>query len=127
MPVITIQDASLQGVQATWHLEVQGEVSSLREVIRSRIYQEVSEFNAQQRMSLVGLVQSDQISEPVRLDWEEHYRQALQGFHDQRYLVLVDQRQIIELDKPLLLTEMTNLQFFQLFSPTNPGCCLSHW
>jgi hypothetical protein len=124
MPTIAIYDDAMQSVQPAWRLNIQAEVSSLREIIRSRIYQEVSEYNARKRSELIGLIQSEpQISAPMTIDWEEPYKQAIQGFSQQRYIVQIDQHQIVELDKPIMLTEATEVHFFQLVPMWHPKLC----
>jgi hypothetical protein len=125
MPTITIQDETFNRTQPAWKLKIQEDVSSLREIIRSRVYQSVSEYNARQRRDLLGLVLSDpQISEPIPLDWEEQYQQALQDFSKRRFIVLVNGCQIIDLDKSLHLSEATAIWFF-LLAPlaSRPFCC----
>ena len=118
MPTITIQDETFNRTQPAWKLKIQEDVSSLREIIRTRVYQSVSEYNARQRrdllcLVLLGLVLSDpQISEPIPLDWEEQYQQALQDFSKRRFIVLVDGCQIIDLDKSLHLSKATAIRFF---------------
>ncbi|GCF08665.1 hypothetical protein [Dictyobacter arantiisoli] len=48
MPTITIKDESLQGtLQPSWQLDIKEEQSTLREIIRCRILQDVSFYNDQ--------------------------------------------------------------------------------
>jgi len=125
MPTITIQNGTTLGTQFTWKLNIQEDISNLREIIRSHVYQGVSEYNALKRRDLIGLVLSDpQISEPVQLDWEEQYKLALQSFSKRHYLVLVDGCQITDLDKSLQITEATNIQFFLLAPLVSQPICL---
>lgn len=50
MATITIVDESTMAQKHTWTLDILEESLSLRELIRRRIYQEVTEFNAKQSL-----------------------------------------------------------------------------
>ncbi len=117
MLTITILDEFTQPAQSPWQLDIQTEETSLREILRSRIYQEVSAYNTRQSGQLfAGLVQAEpQTDEPVTLDWESHYEQALQAFNRRSYIVLVDQWQIVQLDEPIHLHPTSTVRFFKLF------------
>jgi hypothetical protein len=125
MVTITIQNGNTPDTQYIWQLHIQEDVSNLREIIRSYIYQGVSEYNALKRRDLIGLVLSDPlISEPMQLDWEEQYQQALQSFGKRHYLVLVDGYQITDLDKSLQITRATKIQFFLLAPLVSQPICM---
>jgi hypothetical protein len=57
MTTITIVDESTLGEKRSWNLDLLNETVSLRELIRRRIYQEVTEYNARQSGFFCGLVQ----------------------------------------------------------------------
>ncbi len=57
MTTITIVDESTFGERHTWSLDFLDETVNLRELIRRRIYQEVTEYNAREAGYFRGLVQ----------------------------------------------------------------------
>jgi hypothetical protein len=60
MTTITISDESTLGEKRAWQLDILEETMTLAELIRRRIYQEVTEYNARQVGQFYGLVQPTQ-------------------------------------------------------------------
>ena len=94
---------------------------TLRDLIRVRVQQEVKRFNETESEPFLGLVQpeeSERILNGVRerpvLDWEQQYAKAITAFKGNGFLVLLDDRQIDDLDETLHLTERSNLTFLKL-------------
>lgn len=120
MPTITLQDASLQDQhQSPWQMDIFEEQSTLREILRSRIYQEVSEYHAKKRSQALCLitprpVEPQQADATPPVDWQIHYEQAITAFQKRRYLVLINGRQITELDASIHLTNQTTITFLKL-------------
>ena len=82
MATVTITDESTLGEKRSWDLDILEETITLAELIRRRIYQEVTEYNARQVGYYYGLVQPTeaeralngyQMKTPRRLDWEAQY------------------------------------------------------
>jgi hypothetical protein len=93
----------------------------LREIIRLRVQQEVDRFNHAESEVFLGLVQpeeTERLLNPVRqrrvLDWEKQYATALAAFQRNGFLVLVDDRQIADLDETIRLTAQTKVAFLKL-------------
>lgn len=123
MTSITIIDESTMGQKQTWSLDILEETLPLREIIRRRIYQEVTEFNARQSLYFRGLVQpsdterslnSYRLKKAQKIDWEAQYQHATEAFKRHGYIVLVDERQIDNLDAPIALRAGTEVTFFKL-------------
>ncbi len=119
MPTVTIKDISLQGPQSSWQLDIDEEQNTLHEVIRSRIYQEVSEYNARRRKQLLCLIPptphcSDPADAVAPLDWQVHYEQAIKAFEQKRYIVLIDERQVTELDRLIQFSAHSTVTFLKL-------------
>jgi hypothetical protein len=119
MPAITINDTLLQGPQSSWQLDILEEQSTLREVIRSRIYQEISEYNASKRTQFLNFSSpkpscqypSDATS---TLDWQVYYKHAITTFEQRSYIVLIDERQVSDLDRPIQLSAHSTITFLKL-------------
>src|ERR1700736_3105855 len=94
---------------------------TLRELIRLRVQQEVARFNAMERDEFHGLIQpeeSERILNGVRErplpDWEKQFAKAITAFKGNGFLVLINDRQITDLDEPLHLTAQSQITFLKL-------------
>lgn len=123
MTTITIIDESTAGEKRAWSLDFLDETVNLRELIRRRIYQEVTEYNAKQSGYFQGLVQpteAERILNGFRLktahkvDWQAQYERAIEAFTRHGYIVLVDKKQVDDLDVPIELRADTEVTFFKL-------------
>jgi hypothetical protein len=123
MTTITIVDESTIGERHTWSLDFLDETVSLRELIRRRIYQEVTEYNAREVGYFRGLVQPTDVERTLngsrlksghRLDWRTQYEKAIEAFTRRGYLVLVNDRQVADLDASVDLHAGTEVTFFKL-------------
>jgi hypothetical protein len=94
---------------------------TLRELIRVFVQQEAKRFNEAGSEVFRGLVQpdaSERILNGVRerpvLDWEKQFDKAIAAFKGNGFLVLLDERQITDLDETLHLTPESQLTFLKL-------------
>ncbi|GAT67754.1 hypothetical protein HS048_04825 [Planomonospora sp. ID91781] len=106
-----------------WHLEIFEERITLREVIRRRVFQEVAEYNAASPEAFRGLVQPGETERALngdrtrarrRVDAERQFAEAVEAFGRNGFLVLVDDRQVEELDAELDLRMGTEITFLKL-------------
>jgi hypothetical protein len=94
---------------------------TLRDLIRLRVQQEVARFNEADYEVFRGLVQpeeSERILNGVRtrptLDWQKQFAKAITAFNGNGFLVLIDDRQIIDLDECLSITSQSKITFLKL-------------
>ncbi|MBI3965039.1 MAG: hypothetical protein HY329_05325 [Chloroflexi bacterium] len=104
-------------------LEFLDERVTAREIIRSRVYQEVTEYNAKLPECFHGLVQPTdaervlngyRLRAPRRLNWERQFERALAAFETNGFILLVDDRQVEELDEAIDLRYDTKVSFLKL-------------
>ena len=97
--------------------------ATLRDLIRGRLQQEVEHYNQALPETFQGLVQpeeSEQILNGFRmkakrpLDWEVQCRRAYSSFEKNGFLVLVDGKQVTELDSWFDLHEDSEIDFIKL-------------
>jgi hypothetical protein len=122
--VVTVIDANSSGGKTNeLTLEFLDERVTVRELIRSRVYQEVSEYNAAMPGHFRGLVQpleAERVLNGYRLrehrtiDWEAQYTRALEAFRSNGFLILVDDRQVEDLDEEILLRHDSTISFLKL-------------
>ena len=86
--------------------QFESETVRLREIIRHRVQQEVERFNQSDVEPFRGLIQPEQtermlngVRERPVLIWEKQYARAIKAFEGNGFLVLVDDRQITDLDE----------------------------
>jgi len=94
---------------------------TLRELIRVFVQEEVKRFNETGAEVFRGLVQPDEserilngVRERPVLDWEKQFTKAIAAFKGNGFVVLLDERQITDLDETLHLTPQSQLTFLKL-------------
>jgi hypothetical protein len=94
-----------------------------REILRRRVFEEVSRFNATRGEIFQGLVQPNDTERALngyklkkvrQLDWRDQFDKAVQAFDKQRILMLVGERQVESLDEELMLGAETEITFLKL-------------
>jgi hypothetical protein len=125
-PLMTFQmfDAPLHGERsAAGGILLHAGPPTLRDLIRGRLLQEVERYNKALPETFQGLVQpeeSEQILNGFRmktkrpLDCEVQCRRAYASFEKNGFLVLVDGKQVTELDSRLDLHEASEIDFIKL-------------
>ena len=97
--------------------------TTLRDLIRTRVREEVAQYNAGPTERFNGLVQpvgaeetvnGYRLSEPRRLNWEEQADAAENAFHRNGFFVLVGDQQVDDLDAELDLDADTEVRFIRL-------------
>ena len=94
---------------------------TLRELIRVFVQKEVKCFNETGSETFRGLVQPDEserilngVRERPVLDWEKQFTKAIAAFKGNGFVVLLDERQMTDLDETLHLTPESQLTFLKL-------------
>jgi hypothetical protein len=121
---IRIFDAPLHGERTVASgISLDAGPATLRDLIRGRLQQEVARYNQALPETFQGLVQpeeSEQILNGFRmktkrpLDWEVQCRRAYSSFEKNGFLVLVDGKQVTELDSRFDLDEDSEIDFIKL-------------
>lgn len=121
---LTIRDESLSGDPLReWQLELAAEKITVRELIRSRVYQEVQDYNVKHGQVYHGLVQPEdaekalngwKLKKPRLLDWKKQFERALEGFQSNRILILINDRQAESLDEEFTIESGTSVTFLRL-------------
>jgi hypothetical protein len=121
---VTIRDEVLGGeTSPSWELQVPSERLTVRELIRSRVYQEVQDYNLQQGQVFRGLVQPEEtektlngwkMKKPRVLDWKKQFERAIEAFESNRILLLVNDRQAEALDEEFVIESQMSVTFLRL-------------
>jgi len=126
MQTITIRDetTSMPG-KADYVITINLTARNLtaRELIRERVKQEVEEFNKKQPELYNGLVQPTDTERTLngfkfktkrKLDWQEQFERAVEGFHRNAFILLVDDSQVEDLDQIIPIAPETSVTFIKL-------------
>ena len=122
---VTLIDETTSGdVVNKTTLKLVSERITLRELITQRIHEEVDNFNQQQEHQLfAGLVQpSDtektlngyRMRKPRRVEYDKQLDLALKAFGSNGFFVLVNDKQVEDLDETLTLREDSQVSFVKL-------------
>lgn len=121
---VVIRDESLGGeALREWDLAVTAERMTVRELLRSRVYQEVQDYNVQQSQVFRGLVQPEdaektlngwKLKMPRLLDWQRQFARAVEAFEKNQILILVNDRQAESLDEEFTIEAGTSVTFLRL-------------
>ena len=121
---LTVRDESTAGARTNeFTLDFQSEQITIRELIRSRVFQEVEEYNAKQPEVFRGMVQPTnaevalngfKLKKGHTIDPEPQFEKAVVAFEQGRILILVDEKQVEELETEIEICPETQVSFIKL-------------
>lgn len=121
---LTIRDETINGqVLNEWSLDVLTEWITVRELIRSRVYQEVQDYNHSQPEYFRGLVQPTDAEQLLNgfklrkrrtLDWKPQFEKAITGFEANQIIILINDQQVSSLDEEIEIKPGTLVSFLRL-------------
>ena len=104
-------------------LRLEAERLTVRELIRSRVWQEVHEYNADADGLFRGLVRPSDAEQELNgyrlrrgrhVDFDRQLEAALQAFERGQVLLLIDERQVEGLDDEVVLSPRSEVSFLRL-------------
>lgn len=124
MPSVTILDEAPSGQKfSSRQISFSSETITVRDLIRQRIQDEVEEFNRKQSDVFLGLIEPTdaervlngyRLKKPRQISWEYQYEKAVEGFRKNAYFVIINGRQVDELDELIPLAEPCEVHFLKL-------------
>ena len=126
LTLLNVQDqstASLGKTEHTFRVRVSGESIRVRELIRSRVYQEVEQYNSRQPEVFRLLVQPGdaeragsgfRMPRPRSINPDEQFEATIEAFERNGFVVLVDDRQVDDLEAEIALQPETMVTFLKL-------------
>jgi hypothetical protein len=122
---LTIRDEELNGKTINeFSLDFLTEQITVRELIRSRVFQEVKDHNAKQNQTeFRGLVQPTdaektlngfRLKKPRQIDWQKQFDEAVEAFERKRILILVNDEQVESLEEEIQVATDTRVSFLRL-------------
>ena len=104
-------------------LRLVSQAMTLRDLISQRIKQEVDEYNHKQQEVFQGLVQPTDTEAVLngyrmhrkrKISYDNQLEKAVRAFESNGFFVLLDDRQVEDLDEPLVFTEHSHVSFVKL-------------
>ena len=125
---ILVRDETTSGkTLKEFTLEIPAETITVRELLRSRVYQEVKDYNARvaggQQVEFQGLVQPSETElqlngpsqrGPKPIKWDRQFERALAAFQANQVLILVDEHQVTQLEEEVTLHAASAVSFLRL-------------
>lgn len=123
---LQIRDETTSGERTNERkLDLLTERITVRELIRSRVYQEVKDCNVKARQGKVFRVlvrptdaeetlNGYRMRKPRELDWQKQFDAALEAFERNGFLILVDNHQVERLDEEIQINPTTQVTFLKL-------------
>jgi hypothetical protein len=123
---LTIRDVNtlnLDSDGSVFVLDFLTERITVRELIRSRVYQEVKDYNTNQPEYFQGLVQPTDTEKTLngyklrqlrQIDWEKQFEKAIAAFEGNGFVILVDDEQLTELEEEIVVAPGTSVTFLKL-------------
>jgi hypothetical protein len=109
--------------QPVFVLDFLTERITVRELIRSRVYQEVKDYNTRKPEYFRGLVQPTEAEQTLHgfklpqvchIDWEKQFELAIAAFEHNGFMILVDDQQVTELEQEIEIKPGTSVSFLKL-------------
>jgi len=125
MTTLVVRDETSSGERThSIALEFLTERITVRELIRSRVFQEVKDYNTRLPEVFQGLVQPEAFERTLNgfrkmrdrkaIDWEKQFARAIEGFETNQIIILVDDRQAEGLEEEIVITPETTVSFVRL-------------
>lgn len=121
---VTIRDETTSGESlAEFVLELLTDRITVHELIRSRVFQEVKDYNAKPSTVFRGLVRPTdaesamngfRMKKPRTIDWNEQFERAIEAFEAGFILVLLDDEQIDDLQREVVVGPNSRVTFLRL-------------
>jgi hypothetical protein len=122
--LVQIRDEKVGGgLTREWELEVLSERMTVRELIRSRVYQEVQDYNVEQGQSFNGLVEPAdaemtlngwKLKKPRLIDWKQQFERVCEAFERNQIVVIISDRQADALDEEVTMGPNSEVTFLRL-------------
>lgn len=120
---LKVRDETARGeVIAEAVLRFPAERISVRELIETRVEQEIERYHASTSSSFNGLIQpteAEQLlngprTDRLKLDAEKQKKTAIEAFGSNGFFLFLNDRQLTELDQSILITPNSQVSFLRL-------------
>jgi hypothetical protein len=126
MQTIIFQDETVSGdILRTIEIMVENEMMMVRDLIAARVRKEVETYNAQAQEYFQGLIQPSDAEATLNgytykmrnkryVDPEKQVFVAWDAFQKNRFFIMIDNKQVADLDEAILVEASTKVSFLRL-------------
>ena len=124
MTTLTIKDKTASGeILNEIRIMVENERTTLKDIITARVLTEVENYNSSKPEYFKGLIQPSDAEKTLNgfrvkkrktIDGEQQVYVALDAFMSNGFFVIVDEEQITDYDKEILVSSETAISFLKL-------------
>ena len=126
MQTIVFQDETVSGdILRTIEIMVETEMMMVRDLIAARVRKEVETYNAQAQEYFQGLIQPSDAEAVLNgytykmrnkrhVDPEKQVFVAWDAFQKNRFFIMIDNKQVADLDEAILVEASTKVSFLRL-------------
>ncbi len=124
MTILTIKDETASGdILNEIRIQVENERTTLKDIITTRVLTEVENYNNSKPEYFKGLIQPSEAEKTLNgfrikkrktIDGEQQVYVALDAFLKNGYFVIVDDEQITDYNKEMLVSADTKISFLKL-------------
>ena len=126
MQTIVFQDETISGdILRTIEIMVENEMMMVRDLIAARVRKEVETYNAQAQEYFQGLIQPSDAEATLNgytykmrnkrhVDPEKQVFVAWDAFQKNRFFIMIDDKQVADLDEAILVEASTKVSFLRL-------------
>lgn len=126
MQTIVFQDETVSGdILRTIEIMVENEMMMVRDLIAARVRKEVETYNAQAQEYFQGLIQPSDAEATLNgytykmrnkrfVDPEKQVFVAWDAFQKNRFFIMIDNKQVADLDEAILVEASTKVSFLRL-------------
>jgi hypothetical protein len=121
---VLIRDETTAGqITSEQMMEFLTETITVRELIRSRVYQEVQDYNSKKPEYFKGLVEPSQAEKTLngyklpksrQINWKKQFDMATEAFGKNGFMILIDDFQPTALDEEITLKPNAVVSFVKL-------------
>lgn len=121
---LTIRDETAGGeMLGELAVELLTERITVRELIRSRVFQEVKDYNRKKSGVFRGLIQPTdaektlngyKVGRTKQIDWQKQFDAAVAAFEGNGVIILIDDKQATDLDEEITVMPETQVSFLKL-------------
>jgi len=124
MTTLIIKDETASGdILNEIKIKVESERTTLKDIITARVMTEVENYNSVKPKYYKGLIQPSEaektlngfrVKKKKKIDGEQQVYIALDAFLKNGFFVIIDDEQITDYDKEILVSKETNISFLKL-------------
>ena len=124
MTAVLMRDEEMTGQSlCEFSIDILTETITVRELLRSRVHQQIKDHNVRRRGAFKGIVEpsgteemlnDERLSKHRNVDWKPYFERAVDAYQRKQILILVGDAQTESLDEQVRIEPGTEVVFMRL-------------